>query len=177
MMKGIRKGIYLTAAAVLLLAAACTFVFSATIIVGVEGIENPDNKTIVYIYAFLDEIARDNAESEIKDMVKNDDFASAIDTYLPDNLKHREKVKYIASEGGSTGGNWDDLLSQLSESSSMIKIVWDTTKPVYGEEADEAMVYLLAVSPHNDKNYIGTDDCPITSGGSTSTIIMMSEIQ
>ena len=66
-MKGIRKGIYLPAAAVLLLAAACTFVFSATIAVMLEGIDDSDNPT-VYIYAFLDEAARDSAKAAIEGM-------------------------------------------------------------------------------------------------------------
>ena len=173
MMKGIRKGIYLTAAAVLLLAAACTFVFSATIAVMIEGIDDPDNPT-VYIYAFLDEEARDSAKAAIEGMKDADGgFEAALADYLPDDCYQRQTAKY--EESSSSGGSIIPS-NDISGTGTSFKIYWETNKPEFGEDADRAMVYFVAAAEGTSKNYVGTGYFRMVSGGSNSTTIQMEEI-
>ena len=174
MMKGIRKGIYLTAAAVLLLAAACTFVFSATIAVMIEGIGSSEGNPTVYIYAFLDEEARDSAKTAIEGMKDTEEgFEAALADYLPDDCYQRQTAKY--EESSSSGGSIIPS-NDISGTGTSFKIYWETNKPEFGEDADRAMVYFVAAAEGTSKNYVGTGYFRMVSGGSNSTTIQMEEI-
>ena len=177
MMKGIRKGIYLTAAAVLLLAAACTFVFSATIAVMIEGIGSSEGNPTVYIYAFLDEEARDSAKTAIEGMKDTEEgFEAALADYLPDECYQRQTAKYEEVSGGTLFPELD-----ISGTGTSFKIYWETNKPEFGEDADRAMVYFVAAAEGTTnegttKKYVGTGYFRMVSGGSNSTTIQMEVI-
>ncbi len=175
MMKGIRKGIYLTAAAVLLLAAACTFVFSSSVSVYIKGmtVAGDSEQPLVYVYAFLDQESLDAAEAHIKELAASSDFMNEVKAYEPESCYQRQTASFFSIDstmlGVKAGGTVADF-----------KIYWESNKPEFGEDADRSKVYFLAVSEvtetYTSTKYIGSTDFTLVSGGSNSTTIQMEEI-
>ena len=175
MMKGIRKGIYLTAAAVLLLAAACTFVFSSSVSVYIKGMTVPTNseQPLVYVYAFMDKDSLEAAEAHIKELAGGSDFMNEVKAYEPESCYQRQTASFLSIESTI-------LDVEAGGTVANFKIYWESNQPEFGEDADRSKVYFLAVSEvaGNDSSakYIGSTDFTLVSGGSNSTTIQMEEI-
>ena len=175
MMKGIRKGIYLTAAAVLLLAAACTFVFSSSVSVYIKGISVPSSseQPLVYVYAFLDKESLEAAESHIRDLAEGSDFLNEVKAYEPESCYQRQTASFFSIDSSMLGVKAGGTVADF-------KIYWESNKPEFGEDADRSKVYFLAVSEvtetYTSTKYIGSTDFTLVSGGSNSTTIQMEVI-
>ncbi len=163
-------------ALLLVMLAACTFVYSSTVTVKISGIEGTaDDYPTVYVYAFTDSAAWERAEALIRGEAAKDQEPGAFEDYLaslmPDGCYQMQTATYAETT----------ILGNVSGTAVSFRIYWETSKPEFGEDADRALAYFIAASEKSDGSsstrYVGTQPYTMVSGGSNTTTVNMEEIQ
>ena len=167
--KGFR--LFLLALAVIGLLAGCNFVFSSSVSVRVTG-DSSDSSfgSDVYVFAFTDKSARDNAYQEIVDAGKGEgDFGDYLYTLFPDGCYQVQVAEYISSSG-------NPLLPSGSGTVATFTIRWNTSSPEFGEDYDRAEAYFIAATSDSTGDYAGKTDYMLVSGGKNSTVLRIQNV-
>ena len=163
-------------ALLLVMLAACTFVYSSTVTVKISGIEGTaDDYPTVYVYAFTDSAAWERAYQLISAKAAEDGqepgaFEDYLASLMPDGCYQMQTATYAETT----------ILGNVSGTAVSFRIYWETSKPEFGEDADRALAYFIAASEKSDGSsstrYVGTQPYTMVSGGSNTTTVNMEEI-
>ncbi len=163
---------YFAAAALLLVLAGCSFVFSSNVTVGVTApdMDAASFDSDVYVFGFTDKSSRDSAYNAIVEKAKEaeaGDFDDFLYSYYPDGCLDKRVAIYASGADSIIPG-----LESSGGTAATLTIRWNSSSPAFGEDYDSTYVYLIAAVEEDGLFYAGENEWRINSGSTTNNPVV-----